>query len=121
MPGFENLNECVQGIVDGPLWGEAGVLGYSLGCGTWVCVCDDLQGAGPIGISLASSSCSGNTADIAAETSLLNAFCSQYTITSMYDTSVSTAAPTASPNPAAQGTSPTPTTGNTFHDESKCY
>lgn len=108
MPGISDLNRCVRDVFD-YLYGDAetGALGARLGCATWVCACNDLQDAGPIGISLASSSCSGNTADIAAETSL-NAFCAQYTITTMYNTSVPTAAPTALPNSTAQGPSRTP-------------
>jgi hypothetical protein len=83
MPGISDLNRCVRDVFD-YLYGDAetGALGARLGCATWVCACNDLQDAGPIGISLASSSCSGNTADIAAETSL-NAFCAQYTITTL--------------------------------------
>jgi hypothetical protein len=77
VPGFFNLNVCVQGVFGGQFGLEGSYIGSDIGCNTWDCVCSNLDRAGAAGSSLASQACTGRATDIAAETSLLTGFCLQ--------------------------------------------
>lgn len=77
VPGFYDLNSCVQGVFGGEFGLDGSYFGSDVGCNTWNCVCNSLDRAGPVGASLASEACTGRATDIAAETSLLTNFCQQ--------------------------------------------
>jgi hypothetical protein len=79
-PSFELLRSCAQlpteDADDGP------ILEYLIGCetGGWVCACDNFGAAESAVASYVFQACS-DTADVASATSVLNAFCAQYPLT----------------------------------------
>jgi hypothetical protein len=77
LPGFNNLNICVQGVFGGYYGLDRSYLGSDIGCDTWDCVCTSIDAARPVGTSLASRACAGRTSDINAESLVLDEFCAQ--------------------------------------------
>jgi hypothetical protein len=78
MPGFPDQRQCVRCSL-----GECGTNIYgNLGCNTGVCICQHFGDAMSMVQVLALTSCSSAPADVAAATSILNAFCAQISISS---------------------------------------
>jgi hypothetical protein len=95
-PGFSTLRSCVQ-----DLFGEGEELLNDVNCANWFCVCDD-SGASFTLSTLAASQCT-DAQDIAAATSVLDAFCDQISLTALV--------PTAATGNVATDSTPT-ITGN---------
>jgi len=89
-------------LCPGNLWRGCTWLINAVGCGTWVCVCNEFAVAMASVSSLVSSSCSGNQQDITSATSVLNfGFCAQLSSTAA---AIEPTAPTAASAEAQPGT-----------------
>lgn len=91
-PGWSDLQGCVQTAL---YYG----LPRAVDCGDWKCVCENLDVATISNSFLASSECSGRQQDIAAETSVLDGFCSQYPGITTVAAVVTATPPVATPAP----------------------
>src|ERR1700737_562919 len=74
-PGYGDMKSCAQNPIGGCDFCPD--VRSTVGCPTWLCVCQHYAPAISALSSLASSSCSGVQQDIASATSILHGFCAQ--------------------------------------------
>ena len=98
-PGYSDLQACAQAAISGCYGCYTGVL-WILQCSSWTCACDDYGAALSVVESVASSSCTGDPAQVTSATNIWNGFCSQLSETAI----TGPTAPTATANPTAAKT-----------------